>query len=104
MPKKQYDLIVSNPPYVSDDEMLTLPKEYTHEPALALVAKRKGLEVVDVILAHARKHLTSAGVLVIEVGNTEATIIEAYPDFPFTWLDLEHGGHGIFVLTANQLK
>jgi ribosomal protein L3 glutamine methyltransferase len=103
VPKKQYDLIVSNPPYVSHDEMTTLPKEYAHEPSLALVAKRNGLEVVDVILAHARDHLTPDGVLVIEVGNTEEALIEAYPDLPFTWLDLEHGGHGIFVLTADQI-
>lgn len=103
VPKKQYDLIVSNPPYVSYDEMMTLPKEYTHEPSIALVAKKKGLAVVDQILAHAREYLSPQGILVVEVGNTETALIEAYPQIPFTWLDLERGGQGIFVLNANQL-
>lgn len=103
VPKKQYDLIVSNPPYVSEEEMQTLPKEYSYEPAIALMAKRKGLAIVDAILEKAKTYLAPHGVLVIEVGNTEDAIVEAYPDLPLTWLDLEAGGHGIFVLTADQL-
>lgn len=103
VPKKRYDLIVSNPPYVSHEEMTTLPEEYRHEPTLALEADNKGLAIVDKILAHARDYLTPEGLLVVEVGNSEEALVEAYPDLPFLWLEFERGGQGVFVLTADQL-
>jgi len=103
VPNKRYDVIVSNPPYVSHEEMKTLPAEYRHEPTLALEANNKGLEIVESILAHAKDYLTQHGLLVVEVGNTEAALVEAYPDLPFLWLEFERGGQGVFVLTADQL-
>jgi ribosomal protein L3 glutamine methyltransferase len=103
IPKKRYDLIVSNPPYVSHEEMKTLPAEYRHEPTLALEANNKGLDIVEKILAHAKDYLTPEGLLVVEVGNTEEALVEAYPDLPFLWLEFERGGEGVFVLTADQL-
>ena len=104
IPEIKYDIIVSNPPYVDSDEMQTLPNEYRHEPVLALETGNNGLAITEKILRQAHHYLTDEGILVIEVGNSEQALIDAYPDVPFTWLDFEHGGQGIFLLTAQQIK
>lgn len=100
---EQYDLILSNPPYVSDAEMDTLPAEYRHEPELGLRAEDQGLAIVSQMLREARKHLTENGTLICEVGNTQAALEQAYPNVPFMWIEFEQGGHGVFMLTAKQL-
>lgn len=104
IPEKHYDIIVSNPPYVSLDEMQTMPQEYLHEPRLALEANNNGLAIVEKILFSAHDYLTDHGILVVEVGNSDLALIAAYPDVPFTWLDFERGGHGVFLLTCQQLR
>ncbi len=103
VPVKKYDIIVSNPPYVSKTEMQTLPDEYRHEPVLALEATNNGLTVVEKILADAHNYLSEHGILVVEVGNSEEALCDAFPQVPFTWLDMVEGGHGIFLLTKSQL-
>lgn len=99
----RYDLVVANPPYVPSEEISELPPEYQHEPAAALAAGADGLDVVRRILAGAHDHLTERGVLVVEVGNSRDAVAAAFPDLPFTWLDFERGGEGVFLLTAEQL-
>ena len=99
----RYDLIVSNPPYVSDAEMDALPVEYRHEPDLALRAGRDGLDVVRRILAGAAAHLEPWGALFVEVGDSDERLQEAFPRLPFTWLEFEHGGGGVFMLRASEL-
>lgn len=103
VPKERYDLIVSNPPYVGAEEMQTLPEEYLHEPRLALETDNNGLALVEKILATAHDYLTEDGILVVEVGNSDEALANAFPQIPFTWLDFEHGGHGVFLLTRQQL-
>ena len=100
---KKYDLIISNPPYVGQDEMQTLPEEYRHEPNHALEANDNGLELVGKILDKAKQHLNDNGILVVEVGNSMEALIERYPEIPFVWLEFEQGGDGVFLLYKNDL-
>ncbi len=104
VPSKKYDLIVSNPPYVGKAEMQTLPDEFRHEPVLALETSNNGLAIVEKILKNAHAYLSDRGILVVEVGNSEEALCEAYPSVPFTWLEMSHGGQGIFLLTKQQLE
>ena len=104
LPEARYDLIVSNPPYVSSEEMESLPEEYGHEPALGLEAGADGLEIVSRILAEGARWLKPGGIMVVEVGDSMESLMRRYPGVPFLWLDFERGGHGVFLLTAEQLQ
>ena len=99
-----YDIIVANPPYVGTRELRSLPAEYRHEPRMALAAGPAGLDSVEVLLRRARRHLRPRGILVVEVGNTATAVRRAYRRLPFTWLEFERGGGGVFLLTAEQLR
>ena len=105
LPHKRYDLIVSNPPYVSQAEMATLPPEYQHEPVLALAGGTDGLEIIRRILQQALSFLTPDGLLVVEVGNSAPALLNAFPQVEFAWPSGETGEEmGVFLLTAKQLQ
>ncbi|MDG5499077.1 50S ribosomal protein L3 N(5)-glutamine methyltransferase [Marinobacter sp. BGYM27] len=99
----QYDLILSNPPYVDAEDMAALPDEFRHEPELGLAAGGDGLDIAHRILEKAADMLTPDGLLVVEVGNSWVALQEAYPELPFIWLDFEQGGEGVFLLSRQDL-
>jgi ribosomal protein L3 glutamine methyltransferase len=99
----RYDIIVSNPPYVGRAEMRSLPREYRHEPRLGLASGADGLDSVRAIFAAARRHLNRDGILVVEVGNTEDTLLRTFPSLPFVWPEIAMGGGGVFLLQARDL-
>ncbi len=104
LPVKPYDLILSNPPYVSDEDMAVVPEEYKHEPSLALRADDHGLAIVMKLLRQAPAYLSDHGVMMIEVGYSEATLKQRFPDAPFIWLDTDADDvSGLFVVTKADL-
>jgi ribosomal protein L3 glutamine methyltransferase len=100
---RHYDVIVTNPPYVARAEMKTLPREYRHEPELALVSGRDGLDAIVRILAEVPRHLNPGGILVGEVGNSAPTLQRKFPSVPFVWLTTSTGDDSVFLLTAEEL-
>jgi len=100
---KQYDLIISNPPYVDAGSVAALPQEYLHEPKLALGSGHDGLDATRMILNHAAQHLTRNGVLIVEIGHNRDVLEAAYPGLPFTWLDVSAGDQFVFMLHRNDL-
>ena len=101
--ERRYDLIISNPPYVTAESMGNLPAEYRHEPALALAAGEDGLDIVRRILASAADHLTPEGILMVEVGHNADLVEAAFPEVPFTWIDTPSSEDKIFLLTRQDL-
>ena len=75
-----------------------------HEPERALRSGTDGLDLTRRILAAAGGFLRHNGLLIVEVGNSWNTLEQAYPDVPFTWVEFEHGGEGVFTLTAQELQ
>ena len=100
---RQYDLIISNPPYVPASSMAELPVEYLHEPEIALQADEEGMAIVDRILQQAADFLSDGGVLIVEVGEIADIVHQQYPSLPFIWLEFEHGGEGVFLLQKKDL-
>lgn len=99
-----YELILCNPPYVSQAEIDDLPPEYAHEPVMGLYSADEGLAMPLQILRQAADYLSEDGVLIMEVGYSHEALSERLPSMPFLWLEFDHGGEGIFVLTAQQLR
>lgn len=103
LPQDHYDLIISNPPYVDQEDLETMPEEFHHEPEIALGSGIDGLDITKRLLAQAADYLSDNGVLVCEVGNSMVHLIEQFPSVPFHWLEFKNGGLGVFSLTKEQL-
>ncbi|WP_334107520.1 50S ribosomal protein L3 N(5)-glutamine methyltransferase [Methylobacillus sp.] len=100
---KTYDLIISNPPYVDAPSMEALPEEYRNEPQIALGSGIAGLDHTHTLLREAKQHLNDNGLLVVEIGHNRDALLEAYPELPFTWLEVDSGNEFVFLLTKEQL-
>jgi len=100
---RRYDLIVSNPPYVTEQEFAALPAEYSHEPRLGLAAGDDGLDFALRILAQAPEHLSEDGVLIVEVGESERALVRLLPQVPFNWIEFDVGQMGVFLLDRRDL-
>jgi ribosomal protein L3 glutamine methyltransferase len=100
---RKYDIIISNPPYVDAESVAMLPQEYLHEPELSLGSGDDGLDATRVILEQAADHLTDNGILIVEIGHNREVLEAAYPDLPFTWLDVTAGDQFVFMLHRNDL-
>lgn len=100
---RRYDIIISNPPYVDAESVAALPPEYLHEPELSLGSGDDGLDATRRILRHAADHLTENGILIVEIGHNREVLEDAYPDLPFTWLEVSAGDQFVFMLHRNDL-
>ncbi|MBE9537948.1 MAG: 50S ribosomal protein L3 N(5)-glutamine methyltransferase [Proteobacteria bacterium] len=104
LPSQKYDIILSNPPYVNREDLSSMPAEFHHEPPLALGSGPDGLALTRKILQQGAQYLTEQGLLIVEVGNSWPQLEALYPDVAFTWLEFEHGGQGVFAITAKELQ
>jgi len=103
LPMAQYDIIVSNPPYVSLQEWSELPEEFRAEPDMGFKGGESGLDLVIRILVDADAYLATQGILCVEVGSSAQTLQDTFPNVPFFWINFERGGDGVFLLTAGQV-
>ncbi len=101
--KRKYDLIVSNPPYVSLSEQYALAQEFSKEPSLGLFSGDDGLDAPIAILYEASEHLNRDGLLILEVGASESELQAKFPDLPGTWIAFERGGSGVLAINASEL-
>jgi ribosomal protein L3 glutamine methyltransferase len=101
---KRYNLIVTNPPYVDREDLDNMPQEYHAEPRMGLEAGEDGLDLVVQILLEADAHLEEEGVLICEVGNSGMALEQLFPEVPWSWVEFERGGHGVFVIDRATLS
>jgi ribosomal protein L3 glutamine methyltransferase len=104
LPQRQYDLIISNPPYVNAESMRKLPQEYLQEPQLALAGGEDGMDLVRQIVKGAAQRLTPQGVLLVEIGNERQYAEAAFPELELTWVSTSAGDDMVFLVTAEQLQ
>ena len=100
---RQYDVIISNPPYVNAESMAVLPEEFRREPEIALAGGKDGLDLVRIILREAPSHLKTEGILVVEIGHNRDDLEMAFPDTSFIWLDTCAGDRHVFLLRREDL-
>jgi ribosomal protein L3 glutamine methyltransferase len=100
---RYYDLIVSNPPYVTEDEYAALPGEYRHEPKLGLTSGADGLDLCLRMLDEASQYLNDGGLLIVEVGESEHALAALLPQVPFVWIEFKVGAMGVFALERRDL-
>jgi ribosomal protein L3 glutamine methyltransferase len=102
--ERHYAIVVANPPYVKQADMRRLPPEYRAEPSIGLAAGKAGLDHAIRILRDSADHLDDDSLLVVEVGASRDALVELLSEVPFTWLEFERGGEGVFLLTGAQVQ
>ena len=100
---QKYDVILSNPPYVNEHSMQSLPPEYLHEPRMALAGGETGMDLIDILLKEAKTHLNDSGILIVELGNEQPYFEQAYPHLNPTWLETSAGDQQVFLLHKDDL-
>ncbi|KYP12655.1 MAG: ribosomal protein L3 N(5)-glutamine methyltransferase [Limnobacter sp. CACIAM 66H1] len=100
---KQYDFILTNPPYVNEASMKKLPPEYLHEPRMALAGGDSGMDLIHDILEQAPQHLKDGGFLVVELGNEKLHFEAAFPHLNPIWLETSAGDEQVFLLNKEDL-
>ena len=100
---QRFNVILSNPPYVTTDSMNALPDEFRHEPSLALAAGTDGNDVLRRLLAASKAHLSPGGILIVDVGHNRNLVEDAFPTLPFMWLATEASDAGVFLLRVEDL-
>lgn len=100
---ESYDLIISNPPYVSETEYLDLPQEYKQEPKMGLVTTQSGLNIPVNIMLQAPEYLKPDGFLILEVGYSDELLAVSFPQFSFQWIEFSNGGQGVCVFSREML-
>ncbi len=100
---QQFDLIVSNPPYVDEGDFTSMPDEFQHEPSIALTSGSLGLDHPLQILREAADYLSEVGLLILEVGNSGQHLEQLYPGVDFNWIEFEQGGHGVLAISREEL-
>jgi ribosomal protein L3 glutamine methyltransferase len=100
---KRYDLILCNPPYVTEAAMARLPAEYGHEPKIALAGGVDGMNLVKNVVRQARGHLKRGGLLIVEVGDGRAATEKTFGDLPLTWLTTSAGDDMVFLARQEEL-
>ena len=98
---RRYDLILSNPPYVTDAAVAAFPPEYKAEPLMAHAGGIDGMDLVHRILAEAANHMTANGQIIVEIGTGREALEAAHPGLPFRWLDTEESQAEVFALPAS---
>ncbi len=104
IPEQKFDLIVSNPPYVDAHDLASMPEEFGQEPAMGLGSGKDGLDLTYAILTQALDYLSDDGALIVEVGNSAMALVKQLPNVPFSWVEFEQGGDGVFYLSYTDLK
>ena len=99
----RYDLILCNPPYVTEKNMSALPAEYRAEPALALAGGADGMDLIRRIVAEAPQHLTEDGVLVLEVGHERSGFEAAFARLECAWLETSGGDDCVVLIERRAL-
>ncbi len=102
--RRRFDLIISNPPYVTQQAMDDLPDEYRHEPALALEAGPDGMDFMRRFMPALREHLTENGLAVVEIGDGREAFEAIWPELPVTWLSTEEEEDMVFAVYAKDLE
>ncbi len=100
---QQFDVIVCNPPYVDSQDLATMPPEFLCEPSIGLGSGHDGLDFTRRFLEQVHQHLSPQGQVFVEVGNSWVALEAAFPEVPFTWVEFERGGHGVFTLTRAEI-
>ncbi len=103
MPSKRYDIILCNPPYVTDESMAALPREYQQEPKLALAGGADGMAIVRRVVRGARGYLKRGGLLFVEVGGGRAAVEQGLKDVPLTWVTTSDGDDTVFMARQEEL-